>query len=226
MSLIVDAILSICIMWNKSKHIYKHIRITLLVLLASAAHLSSMGQEEFNPYVKSFSATAIDGKLYLSWTTRAGFTCQDIHIEVSNDSLDGFERRGTYYGVCGDASERNYSYVLENPNPNSLNYLKLELGTIGYSNTISLLVIKAEEDVIILPHPVVGQSVLHFENKARATFTFRVMSSNGTEVLNITTINEQVNIGQLSLPPGLFYYDLVSDQLTRYHGKLLITNKS
>lgn len=101
----------------------KHIGIFALLLFSLAVNSSAQGD---NPYVKSFTAEAIDDKVYLNWTTGAGFTCQDIHILVSTDSLDGYEKKGTYFGVCGDASEKDYSYVLEEPIPNRLNFIRLE----------------------------------------------------------------------------------------------------
>ena len=182
-----------------------------------------MAQEEFNPYVKSFNATAIDGKLYLSWKTRAGFTCQDIHIEVSRDSVSGFERRGTYYGICGDTSERYYTHVLDDPILNALNYVKLELGNIGYSNVISIVVLQNIKEVLVVPHPVEVSSVIYFQNKEKATYTFRVYNALGQPILTIATNNEELNIGSYSLPPGLLYYDLYTENKKGYRGKLLIT---
>ena len=95
-------------MRRKNSHIKSLIiRITFLFIFSffgvnANAQLS-------NPFVKNFEAEAIDGKVFLTWTTRAGFTCQDIHIEVAGDSIEGYERRGTYFGICGDASEKDYT---------------------------------------------------------------------------------------------------------------------
>lgn len=208
-------------MWGKSKHINKHIRIVLLLIVGSFTSYFALAQE-YNPYVKTFNAIAIDGKVYLSWTTRAGFTCQDIHIEVSRDSLSGFERRGTYYGICGDASEKNYTYVLDNPILNTLNYLKLELGNIGYSNTINLMVIKAGAELLILPHPITTESTLHFENKEQATFLLKLYNTRGNIILYLETRDEKIQIGNYHLPNGILYYDLIAEGKIRYRGKLLV----
>lgn len=208
-------------MWSKSKHINKHLRIVLLLIVASFASIPAFSQE-YNPYVKTFNATAIDGKIYLNWTTRAGFTCQDIHIEVSNDSIEGFERKGTYYGICGDASERYYTYVLNNPILNTLNYLKLELGNIGYSNTISVMVIKADELLLVLPHPIASNSVIHFENKEQALYTLSIYDTRGQKLMHIESKNEEIQIGTYPLPNGIIYYDLYAEGKRRYRGKLLV----
>ena len=209
-------------MCSKSKHINKQIRIALLVLFSGLAYFSSLAQEEYNPYSTSFSATAIDGKLYLSWKTRAGFTCQDIHIEVSRDSISGFERRGTYYGIYGDTSERYYSYVLDNPILNALNYVKLELGNIGYSNTISVVVVKAIQEVFVVPHPVESNSILHFKNKEKASYVLKMYNALGQVILTTETNDEEIDIGRYSLPQGLVYYDLYTERKKGYRGKLLV----
>ena len=210
------------VLCSKSKHIYKQIRIALLVLISGLAYFSSLAQEEYNPYATSFAATAIDGKLYLSWKTRAGFTCQDIHIEVSRDSVSGFERRGTYYGICGDSSERYYSYVLNNPILNARNYVKLELGNIGYSNTISVVVVKATQEIFVVPHPVESHSILHFKNKEKETFILKLYDAIGQIILTTKTNDEEISIGSYSLPQGFIYYDLYADRFQRYRGKLLV----
>ena len=207
---------------SKSKHINKQIRIALLVLFSGIIYFSSQAQDEYNPYVTSFRAAAVDGKLYLSWKTKAGFTCQDIHIEVSLDSVSGFERRGTYYGICGDTAERYYTYVLDNPIINALNYVKLELGNIGYSNTLNVIVLQAIDDVFVVPHPIETNSVLHFTNPEKATFVLNLYDALGRVILMLETNNQEINIGRYTLPQGFVYYDLYSEANRGYRGKLLI----
>ena len=195
-------------------------RLSLLILVSLFSMLSNA--QSSNPFVKNFTAEAIDGKLFITWTTRAGFTCQDIHIEVSKDSMEGFERRGTYFGICGDASEKDYSYILENPNRNSLNYLRLELGNYGHSNVISIQVISAVNEVLITPNPATPNTTIHFENRVNETVQIDFFSSTGQLIHSATTRDNKIQLAGIPLPKGIVYYHLIGDGILTFRGKFIV----
>jgi hypothetical protein len=179
-------------------------------------------QEEYNQYVKNLKATAVDGKVYLSWTTKAGFTCTDIHIEVSNDSLGTYEKRGTYFGICGDASERDYSYILNNPIPNKLNYIKLQLGNIGKSHIISVFVLNLQESILVLPHPVTKNSSLYFYNNLKEQVQIDFYNLQGELVSSILTQNNQISLASAALPKGMVIYQIATDNKILHRGRLMV----
>ena len=183
-------------------------------------------QNENHPFVKNFKAEAIEGRVFLSWTTKAGFTCQDIHIQLSGDSVDYFETKGTYFGICGDATEKDYSFILENPIYNTLNYLKLELGSYGYSYTISVRVIKAGNNVLVVPHPVASNSVLHFQNPLHERVQLDFYDRTGQFILTIESIDNKIAIGELSLPRGIVFYHLRGSGNLNKRGRLVIESRS
>jgi len=183
-------------------------------------------QNEYHPFVKNFKAEAIEGRVFLTWTTKAGFTCQDIHIQVSRDSVDYFENKGTYFGICGDATEKDYSFILENPIYNTLNYLRLELGSYGYSYTISVRVIKAGNNVLVVPHPVAANSVLHFQNPLHERVQLDFYDPTGQLILTIESIDNKIAIGELSLPIGIVFYHLRGSGTLNKRGRLVIESRS
>lgn len=160
----------------------------------------------------------------MSWTTRAGFTCTDIHIAVSRDSTAGFQRKGTYFGVCGDTSEKDYTYVLENPHHNALNYLKLELGNYGYSYVISELVIYVQNEVLILPHPVTASSMLHFQNRNNTEVEILLYASNGALLKSIKTIGKSIHLSDFNLPVGFVVYEIRRENTAAVRGKFLVAS--
>jgi hypothetical protein len=178
----------------------------------------------YSPCVKDFKAQAIGGNIYMSWTTRAGFTCTDIHIVVSRDSTAGFERRGTYYGVCGDTSEKDYTYILENPHHNTVNYLKLELGNFGYSYVISELVIHVQNEVLILPHPTTPSSILYFENSSNSEVEILLYASNGTLIKSLKTIDMSIRLSDINLPTGFIIYEIRKENTAAVRGKFLVAS--
>jgi hypothetical protein len=184
----------------------------------------SASAQVYSPYVKDLKAQAIDGKIYMSWTTRAGFTCTDIHIAVSRDSTAGFQRKGTYFGVCGDTSEKDYTYVLENPHHNALNYLKLELGNYGYSYVISELVIYVQNEVLVLPHPAIASSILHFQNRSNSEVGILLYASDGTLLKSIKTIGKSIHLSDFNLPVGFVVYEIRRENTAAVRGKFLVAS--
>ena len=184
----------------------------------------SASAQVYSPYVKDLKAQAIDGKIYMSWTTRAGFTCTDIHIEVSRDSTAGFQRKGTYFGVCGDTSEKNYTYVLEYPHNNTLNYLKLELGNYGYSYMISELVIYVQNEVLVLPYPAIASSILHFQNRSNSEVEIFLYASVGTLIKTIKTVGKSIRLSDVNLPIGFVVYEIRNENTAAVRGKFLVAS--
>jgi len=178
-------------------------------------------QNEYHPFVKKFKAEATEERVFLT-----SFTCQDIHIKVSGDSVDYFETKGTYFGICGDAAEKDYSFILENPIYNTLNYLRLELGSYGYSYTISVLVIKAGNNILVVPHPVAAISILNYQNPLHERVQLDLYDRTGQLILTIASLDNKIAIGELSLPMGIVFYHLRGSGTLNKRGRLIIESRS
>ena len=183
-------------------------------------------QNEYHPFVKKFKAEAIEERVFLTWTTKASFTCQDIHIKVSGDSVDYFKTKGTYFGICGDATEKDYSFILENPIYNTLNYLRIELGSYGYSYTISVWVIKAGNNVLVVPHPVAANSILNYQNPLLDRVQLDLYDRTGQLILTIASLDNKIAIGELSLPMRIVFYHLRGSGTLNKRGRLIIESRS
>ena len=174
-----------------------------------------------HPYIKKLNATALDGKLFITWTTHAGFSCQDIHIELSTDSIS-FIRKGTYFGLCGDTSEKDYSFLVEDPFLNTTNYIRLELGNFGYSYVISEDVIYVENSVLILPHPVNEHSEMVFSNPLREEITALFYNLNGDLIYEVITKKNKIPLSDLPKKDGLIIYYLLGENQFNFRGKLFL----
>ena len=198
----------------------KMYRFILLVwIFIGISFTEAQGQN--SSYVKNFDAQLINGKIHLGWYTRAGFTCNDIHIKLSNDSVSNFETVGSIYGVCGDTSEKYYSYTLDAPLKNTTNFIKLELGIFGYSDLISLYVFDTESQVSITPHPIESSSILYFTNELKDEAVVSFFSSRGDFIESITTTDDELRLGTLNLPIGTTYYTIQVASSYAISGKLI-----
>ena len=128
----------------------------------------------------NFRIEPVDGKVFISWTLVAGFTCQGTDILRSTDSISFYEI-GDIQGVCGSVDESvSYRFIDENPAKNQKNYYQLELGENGPSPILSIEYIDLGEDNLkIYPNPVTHSFSLAIQNKVSDEYLLQVFDSGG-----------------------------------------------
>lgn len=185
-----------------------YLRLVVGLILFCIFSSSALAQD-LHPHLKQFNIQSLNSKLLVTWTTRAGFTCQDVHIELSKDSLN-WDRKATYYGICGDTTERDYSIVVDSPFFNAVNYVRLVLGEFGYSQILKIRVVNPQSTFQIVPHPANSTSIIYIPNANRALRTLRLHTLTG-EVFYEQTINtSQFRMAGSSLS-GVFIYTLLNE---------------
>jgi len=182
-------------------------------------------QKAFSQYpnIKRIDASVFKEKIILSWTTPAGFSCQDIYIELGKDSLN-FKRVGTIFGICGDTTEKDYSFIIDTPHLNTTNFLRLELGGIGFSKTVALRVISAKNNVVVVPHPANKFSELYFDNPYRKKTKIAFYTLEGKLLSESSTASNLLKFDDLSLPEGTVIYVLKKEDETPIRGVLIIAS--
>jgi len=199
----------------------KMIRTCLLLLLLVRCAAGTSAQSVVA--LDDFSALENDGYVYLSWTLRAGSTCNGIQILRSVDSLT-FTQVGEIPGVCGsNSSAQRYSFVDSFPAVNRNNYYRLELGGIGISETIIVRVIGyAESAVVVFPNPMPGRAELCSRRTGTVEEKVEVTDSFGRTCWSGSSAESCVEIDLTQLPDGLYYFSVIGrggQKLSR--GKLL-----
>jgi hypothetical protein len=181
--------------------------------------LFSMAQEQ-HAYIKNFEAQAFGDRLLVSWTTKSGFSCQDIVIQLSTDSVV-FANKATYFGICGDTTERNYSITVDNPYLNAVNYVRLDLGKFGYSYVVSeeVIYITAAE---IVPMPVQESSILYFENTLREELTINFYSFQGEKVYSYITTGNSHRLSEFKGSKGVYIYTITKSNRVIYRSKFVL----
>ncbi len=111
----------------------------ILKVLISICFVSiSYGSSAQETILEKFTATEVNDDIVLNWTIEQGSTCNGIDITRSSDSLN-FILIGDIEGICGDQEKSiPYTFVDENPIRNQINYYRLELGSVGSSDIISI----------------------------------------------------------------------------------------
>ena len=190
----------------------------IVVFIFTSLFAQAYSQDQ-HPYIKNLRAIAADAEILVSWTTKAGFTCQDIVVELSIDSLN-FVAKETYFGLCGDSTERDYVLRVPDPFHNKKNFIRLDLGVYGYSYIISLNVIYVQSSLII-PHPANTSSVLYFKNQTKEELVIEFYTQHGELINRFTTHQDYFALNHLSYKPELIYYAILGENKLLYRGKLL-----
>src|ERR1051325_5728995 len=99
------------------------------LLVISAFFRLNQGFGQQPAALKSFDAERqYDGKILVTWTIRAGFTCQDISLQYAPDSINFY----TVYqspGLNGSASsDVNGQFLDASASTSGQNYYRLDMG--------------------------------------------------------------------------------------------------
>lgn len=171
-------------------------------------------------YLKHIKATVANEKIFISWTTKAGFTCQDIFIELGKDSLK-FKKVGAIYGWCGVTTEKDYGFVIDSPFYNQLNFVRIKLGDIGYSEIVQLRVISVRNKVAVIPHPANANTELFFNNPFHKQTTITFYNSNGQIIHTLETSKSSILLGEYLTNSSLYLYILEQEGEPPIVGKLV-----
>lgn len=197
-------------------------QILLFLFFCLAAAEKSYGQT--NPILGSFSANDNAGEVYLSWSIRAGSTCNGISILRSGDGID-FKEIGNIAGVCGSSSsEENYNFTDINPQKNAVNYYRLELGFSNFSQIISIEVIDIESSGYqVRPNPSADFLTIYFENSKRQEYQFELRNLAGLQVLSSLTKDDFIKINSSIWASGLYFFTItLPGNLPKVKGKMMV----
>ncbi|MCA1764067.1 MAG: T9SS type A sorting domain-containing protein [Cryomorphaceae bacterium] len=201
------------------KNFFIHIAIFVFAVSVS---LSSSAQD--GTVQLQFSATEVQGKVYLDWTMNLGQTCNGIDITRSTDGLN-FSPIGNIAGICGSSFESvSYFFVDESPVPNQVNYYRLTLGNLGPSQTLSVEVIDLEgAGYQVRPNPIVDNARVYFDNDRSAEHRFTLFSENGKSLLTGNTRRDFFEINATGLAEGIYIFRIeTADGSEKASGRVVV----
>lgn len=172
-----------------------------------------------HPYIANLKAQQVNNRLLVEWTTKAGFSCQDIMVQLSEDSID-FSTKATYYGLCGDTTEKRYSLFIEDPIANAVNFVRLDLGQYGYSDVISVKFI-LQTRVSIHPNPIQENSKIYLNNPFHDEMTVRIFNSKAKLVSSAITYERTLLLSDLIIDRGIYFYTVHRNGVAESHAKVV-----
>lgn len=192
-------------------------KLLLLLLLFSTGYLSQA--QEQHAYIKDLSAEQVGNKILVRWTTKAGFSCQDIGVELSTDSMN-YLNRATFYGLCGDTAEKQYNLFVEGELSNGIHYIRLNLGSYGYSYDIALKYIQFQSSSVS-PNPINTASYLYFRNPLQEKIIIKITHYNGTAIKEIETSSDKLHLLEHISSRGIYFYTVEQNASLLTRGKFV-----
>jgi len=175
------------------------------------------------PMLVAFEVNRFQNSIIVNWEIESGNLCSGLQVEHSSDSIN-FTSIYDYPGVCGSstANER-YTFTHANPITNSKNYYRINLGTNGISEILSITFVKVEEDgYALFPMPVESNSKIYFSNDNNETVDFFVFNSAGAEVIKQEGLKtNEIGLGKLTLPLGIYHFNILIGK-HKIEGKFIV----
>lgn len=197
-------------------------RILFVLLLALGSIMLSHAQEA-DDFLSDFLAVQQGEEIYLRWTIKSGNTCDGTIIQRSTDSIY-FEQIGEISGICGSPNQSiTYDFTDMQPEKNSINYYRLELGQYGYTSKVAIdFIILNEDGYSLQPNPVSTRSKLVFENPDNNEVEFCLIDIQGRMAMNMFTTSNQFWIDASMIQSGTYIFKLMTEQKLLTKGKLVV----
>ncbi len=163
-------------------------------------------------YLANFSGNSYKNSALLQWTTKIGFSCSDIKIEHSLDSLK-FESIYTWPGICGATSQEiDYTYQVPSLATGIYHYFKLNMGFYGTSSFIKVFVPLAVKTALVVPNPATFESKIVYNLESGESAKIEIYNSHGDTVFSMMeTFENNIELKNLGLPNGLYCYKIITN---------------
>lgn len=195
----------------------KHILLIVFLLI------NFLAQAQLDSILVRFNAIVDDGKIHLDWTIKGGHQCNGTVIQHSVDSIN-FANIGSIPGICGSPFyDESYSFTDDQPVENSVNYYRIDLVGIGYSNIISRENYQlGETQVLVFPNPLVSDAIIIFENPIFETCSLEIFNPSGKIILNQETRRNRFQISASQFPAGVYFFLIRKEKEIVGDGRLVI----
>jgi hypothetical protein len=184
---------------------------------------SVTGLAQKHPILDRLELKRVGEEVSVDMTISLGFFCNGINIFRSDD-LSNPQLIGRISGICGsNDSPTFYSFTDENPIQNKKSYYWVEPGGYDLSEPISITFIEfIEKNYIVIPHPIVGESMLYLENDLAVLLRFKLTDLSGRVVFEQETRGNNLNIMRGTIPPGVYTFMVLNqDNSLHTSGKLI-----
>lgn len=194
--------------------------ITTILLALSMSFIKG---QDADFMVHNFTALVSGNSIVLDWEIIAGNTCNGTQIYRSDDNFT-WEQIGEIPGICGSVVEPvPYQWTDNSPINNAINYYKLELGSVGFTSSVSISYIAlGDAGYAIAPNPITATGNIFFRNSNGLEYTLIVTDLMGNLLIYKEGIRTDfVTIDRSGLEAGYYFFTLEQGGEVRYSGTMV-----
>jgi hypothetical protein len=188
------------------------------------AFIVNIGIAQNIDFVSDLKITEVEQSFLVSWVIDSGQTCQGQNILHSTDGIN-FEEVGRISGVCGSLLKAEpYIFTHLEPEPNSVNYYRIELGGYGLSAIVSSFLIEiTENSAVIYPNPVSSLFTIKWNNRNSSKVVIKLSNQQGQTFSQLESNSDTVLLDATSWEKGFYYYIItIEDTGKVISGKLIV----
>lgn len=170
-----------------------------------------------------FNAEKVNDKVQLSWAISKGNLCYGTKILHSKDRVN-FNEIGRIDGICGDYNEyRLFEFTDRNPTKDQLNYYRLVINNVVYSEIVSLHFHDLSEiNYLVFPQPINNIGKLIFDNPNHQLIEFQLYSESGRIVKDYLINQDMIHFNAAEYEPGSYYFFLIKPDNETIKGRIII----
>ncbi len=194
------------------------------ILLFLLFIVSIWAQAQNPPMLLTCEVNRFQNEVVVTWEIESGNLCSGVQVEHSSDSIS-FTSIYDYPGVCGSstANER-YTFSHTNPISNAKNYYRINLGTNGISEILSITFVKLDNNgYALFPMPVELNSKIYFSNDNNETVAIVIYNSAGAIAYKSEpTKTNEFNLGNIPLILGVYHFSIIRADDKNIEGKFIV----
>lgn len=200
-------------------------RLFILTNLFGISILSQLFAQR-SDILENLEVFQIEGKVQISATVKSGYSCLGMNFQRTNDTTVLFQSIGSIEGVCGNSTQSmRYDFIDENPPKNSIIYYRVQLGGVGYSEILSIIIYDTgNAKYLVMPNPAKNSCQIYFNNEFNKSHRLRLVNQFGLELLNSESSNDIFQLNLKDFTAGVYHF-IVHESTNlkpKFYGKLSV----
>ncbi len=176
-----------------------------------------------HPILKEFVLIRQQQGVLLKWTIKGGQRCEGTKVYRAQGDRP-FALIEHIQGICGGTDfDETYTHLDTFPAPNEQNHYRLEMGDLGFSDTVTLFYADfGQSDHARLTDPHTGTVTLLVGNTRNMPLTLQLTDLNGQVVGRQQTASNALVLQTAHLPRGVYVYRISGEGVTPVTGRLAV----
>jgi hypothetical protein len=182
--------------------------------------ISGLAQQDF---ISALRVDQMGNQVRIDLVISAGISyCVGIDLERSSDG-ENFEVIDQITGICGGSEfEEAYSMFDETPIYNQLSYYRLNLGTVGRSETLPIFFVPLKDGLLTFPNPANTSVQIKFDNPENRTFQIEIFKNDQLHYFKNALVGNEYLLSTEAYAQGTYHFKITFESGRQYKGRFVV----